>query len=210
MKGQPTCPRCGSPLHAPGLWSSAWQCPVHGEVLPLQPVVQPTPEIVAAGAADARVPVWVPWPLPYGWVVTGLARAGDERTGARAVAVACSGPNPVGGMGELVVVAEEAGVGLGARYAGIPGPDPGEGTIAGAPHAKLHAAGHPCPLWWVDGAGNRAVYVGESHGCWLWTVLWPETAGTLLLEDLILADLRDMANEIPVVPFGALSPRLLG
>jgi hypothetical protein len=67
----------------------------------------------------------MPWPLPVGWLFTGVAYAGDDRHGGRATAVACSGPGPLGGMGELILVAEELGVGLGARYAGVDGPDPG-------------------------------------------------------------------------------------
>jgi hypothetical protein len=208
MRGEPTCPRCGGELHPPGLWSSSWQCAAHGDVLPLQPVVQPTPEVVTATVSQSRVPVWLPWPLPHGWLVTGVAHAGDERTGARAVAVACSGPNPLGGMGELVLVAEEPGIGLGARYAGIPGPDPGADMVGAPAHAKVHAAGHPCPLWWVDGAPDGAVYVGESLGCWLWAVLWPDSAGALLLEDLVLTDLREVVAEIALLPVGALTPRL--
>ena len=42
MRAQPSCPRCGSNLHPPGLWSSAWSCHEHGPVPPVQPVVQPT------------------------------------------------------------------------------------------------------------------------------------------------------------------------
>lgn len=48
----------------------------------------------------------------------GGASAGDERTGARATAVALAGPSPLGGPADLVLVAEEPGVGLGARLAG--------------------------------------------------------------------------------------------
>ncbi|MGN6245824.1 MAG: DUF6758 family protein [Motilibacteraceae bacterium] len=208
MKGQPSCPRCGAALHAPGLWSSAWQCDAHGQVCPLQPLHQPSTEVLDAVVARARVPVWLPWPLPHGWVVTGVAEAGDERTGGCAIAVACSGPNPLGGGGDLVLVAEEPGVGLGARYAGLPGPDPGTELGRGAPQAKLHVGGHDCPLWVVDGGEGRAAYAGEAMGQWLWAVLWPDSAAALLLEDLHLADLRDVRSEVPLVPLGALSPRL--
>jgi hypothetical protein len=38
-------------------------------------------------------------------------------------------------------------------------------------------------------------------------VLWPDTAGTLLVEPLPLRDLRDYEQEFDL-PFGALSPRL--
>jgi Family of unknown function (DUF6758) len=41
----------------------------------------------------------------------------------------------------------------------------------------------------------------------VWLVLWPDTAGTLLVEPLPLRDLRDPEQEFDL-PFGALSPRL--
>lgn len=208
MKALPTCPRCGVGVHAPGLWSSSWTCDVHGEVLPLQPVVQPSTEVILDAVAHAQVPMWVPWPLPRGWVVTGVAHVGDDRTGIRATALACSGPNPLGGMGELVVVAEEPGIGLGARYAGMQGTDPGIDPTHTAPHAKVHAGSHPTSLWCVDGGEGRAVYVGEARACWFWAILWPDTAGAMLLDDIELADLRDVVGEVALLPVGALTPRL--
>jgi hypothetical protein len=188
--------------------SSSWECGLHGAVYPLQPPVQPSIEAVEAVIRDAQVPAWVPWPLPVGWVVTGITSAGDERTGARATVVACSGPAPLGGGGDLLMVAEEPGVGLGARYAGLPGPDPGAVAQSAPANAKLQAAGHPTAMWCVGGPPDRAVFVGEALGLWLWAVLWPESAGCLLYEELNLADLREVGQELAVVPFGALSPRL--
>jgi hypothetical protein len=194
-------------VHAPNLWSSAWTCDLHGEVCPLQPVVQPHAEVLHDVVRRSAVPVWLPWPLPRGWLLTGIAHAGDERTGARAVAVACSGPAPLGGMGELVLVAEEPGVGLGAHLAGLEGPDPGTFDATAPPHAKVHAAGHPTPLWLVDCPDDRAVYVGEAMALWLWAVLWPASAGHLFVEELLLTDLRDVPPDLEL-PYGALSPRL--
>jgi hypothetical protein len=152
------------------------------------------------------VPVWLPWPLPSGWLVTGFTHAGDERTGAMATVLACSGPGPLGGAAELLLVAEEPGVGLGARYAGLPGPDPGDAVGSGAPHAKLEAAGHPTPLWALD-TPESAAYAGEAKGNWLWAILWPASAGVLLLEDVIVRDLRG-DPVLPDLPYGALCPRL--
>lgn len=209
MRAGPSCPRCGGELHPPGLWSSSWRCGVHGAVHPFQPVVQPTAERLQTMSRHSDVPVWLPWPLPRGWLVTGLASAGDERTGARATAVACSGPAPLGGVGELLIVAEEPGVGLGARLAGLEGPDPGRVPDLLPADAKVHAAGHPTALWALEGPGDRAVYVGEALGCWLWAVLWPESAGFLLIDDFVLTDVREAAAGLDV-PFGALSPRLAG
>ena len=209
MRAEPTCPRCGAALSPPGLWSSAWRCPVHDTVPPVQPIVQPTAEVLRAAAIGAKVPLWLPWPLPRGWLVTGVVLAGDERTGARATAVVCSGPAPMGGVADVVLVAEEMGVGLGARFAGLEGPDAGEVHTRPA-DAKVHAAGIPTAMWAMEpgpGAEDRAVYVGEALGCWIWAVLWPGTAGFLLIDDFVLTDLRDAGHELDV-PCGALSPRL--
>lgn len=209
MRGRPSCPRCGGFLHEPGLWSSTWRCDGHGDVHPMQPVLQPTLDHLHDLSHRSGVPVWLPWPLPRGWLLTGLASAGDERTGARATAVACSGPAPLGGVGELLVVAEEPGVGLGARFAGIDGPDPGVFPDLQPADAKVSAAGHPTAMWAVEGRDDRAVYVGEALGCWIWVVVWPESAGFLLIDDFVLTDARDAGSGLDV-PLGALSPRLSG
>jgi hypothetical protein len=211
MRGEPSCPRCGGRVRAPGLFADAWQCDVHGTVYPLQPVIPPSVEALAAVVQRTHVPLWMPWPLPVGWLFTGVAYAGDDRSGGRATAVACSGPGPLGGPGELILVAEELGVGLGARYAGIDGPDPGSYmNIEKPPQAKVLAAGRPTPLWHVYRTpDDRAVFAGEALGMWLWAVMWPEQSGLLMYDELVLTDLRDAGAELDLVPFGALSPRLL-
>jgi hypothetical protein len=207
MRAEPSCPRCGLSLHAPSLWSSAWTCDNHGAVQPLQPTVQPNAEVLHSAVSAAAVPVWMPWPLPKGWLVTGLAHAGDERTPGRAVAVACSGPAPLGGPCDALIIAEEPGIGLGAHFAGLDGLDGGPVPDHRPPDAKVQVAGHPTALWSLDGEPDRAIYVGEAHGCWLWLVLWPETAGFLLVDEFVLTDLRELGHDLDV-PFGALSPRL--
>lgn len=202
MRGEPTCPRCAGPVQPPGPWSSRWTCALHGAVAPLQPVRTPSVEVARHVQSSSRLPVWLLWPLPHAWVLTGLTDAGDEATGVRATVAVLSGPNPLGGPGDLVVVAEEAGVGLGAGLAGLPGPDPGP-AASGPAHAKITVSGHPTALWAIDAPPDRAVYVGESRGLWLWLVLWPQSAGALLLEDLALADLRELGGEVEVLPYGA-------
>ncbi|MFI7272517.1 DUF6758 family protein [Streptomyces sp. NPDC049879] len=211
MRGEPSCPKCGGRVRAPGLFADTWQCAAHGAVHPVQPVVPPSVGALAVVVERTRVPVWMPWPLPVGWLFSGVACAGDDRGGGRATAVACTGPGPLGGPGELVLVAEEPGVGLGAHYAGIPGPDPGPRLRTGRPpEAKVLAAGRPTPLWHVaDAPADRAVFAGEARGLWLWAVVWPELCGPLLYEDMVLTDLRDAGSEIELVPCGALSPRLM-
>jgi hypothetical protein len=199
-------------VRAPGLFADSWQGAEHGPVHPVQPVVPPSVNALAVAVDRARVPVWMPWPLPVGWLFTGVATAGDDRSGGRATAVACSGPGPMGGPGELVLIAEELGVGLGARYAGLPGPDPGPHLrMEEPPQVKVLAAGRPTPLWQIhDVPGDRGVFAGEALGLWLWAVVWPEECGMLLYDELVLADLREAGPELDLVPCGALSPRVLG
>ena len=194
-------------MRAPNYWSSDWTCGAHGAVLPLQPPKNPSNEGLQAVLRDARVPLWVPWPLPLGWLVTGFMHAGDDRTGSRACAVALSGPSLLRGPADMLLVAEDLGVGLGAYLAGLAGPDPGGGFDASPPHAKAEIRGHPVPLWAVEAEPDRAVYVGEALGRWLWAVLWPSDSGVLMLEELHLRDLRDPDMALDV-PYGAICPRL--
>ncbi|MEO5877705.1 MAG: DUF6758 family protein [Streptosporangiaceae bacterium] len=209
MRPEPTCPRCRGPVTSPNEWSSEWNCPAHGPVLPLQPVRSPSAEGLAAIRRDARVPIWLPWPLPQGWLVTGFLHAGDVRTGSRACGVALAGPGLVSGPADLLLLSEEMGVGLGAHLAGLPGPDPGVGFDQGPPHAKINALGRPSPLWSVDAGPDRAVYVGEALACWLWAILWPTDAGVLMLDSLTLCDLREPDLRLDP-PYGAPCPRLTG
>lgn len=207
MKRESTCPRCGAEVAAPNAWSSAWRCAVHGDVQPRH-VRSPSSEGLNALLSVTRVPVWLPWPLPAGWIVSGFADAGDEREGSRACAVALSGPAPLGGPGEMVIVAEEPGIGLGAWYAGLAGPDPGPAVFDGTPpQAGVEYNGHEWPLWHIDTESDRAAYAGEAMGNWLWAIFWPAAAGTLAVEDLELRDLRDTDQDLDL-PFGAPSPRL--
>jgi hypothetical protein len=156
----------------------------------------------------ARVPVWLPWPLPASWLVTGFAEAGDDHSGIRATVVALSGPSLTEGPADMLLIAEEPGVGLGAAFAGLDATDPGTGFDDGPPHAKIDVKGHPAALWCVGAAPDRAVYAGEALGNWLWAIVWPPDAGYLItLAELSLRDLRDNDQALDL-PFGAFSPRL--
>jgi hypothetical protein len=204
---EPTCPRCGHELRAPGLWSSAWECPRHGVVHPYTVLTHLGRDAVDHVIGRAHVPLWVPRGMPYGWVCSGVGYAGDERTGATATAICLSGPSPLGGAADLLLVAEEPGVGLGARHAGLSEPDPGDRVGAGPPHAKVAAADHPTALWSVPGGDDRAVFVGEAKGQWLWAVVWPASAGVLMYDEMTLTDLRDWPADLDL-EFGSPSPRL--
>lgn len=166
-----------------------------------------SPDLLRQVARSSTVPVWAPLPLLPGWGVTGLATAGVEGTGPTAVAVALSGPSPLGGPADFVLVAEEPGTGLGARYAGLAQLDPGA-EVSGAPDAKVEASGHDTPLWRCDSAPDRCAFVGEAGGVWLWAVLWPPAAELVMVEHMVLHDLRAEEHVSAVLPFGAPTNRL--
>jgi hypothetical protein len=208
MRPELMCPRCDSVVREPSIWSSAYHCAQHGDVQPLRSGFSPSREGLDGVRRGAQVPVWVPWPLPQGWLVTGFAAAGDERTGTRGCSVALSGPNPMGGPAEMMLISEEPGVGLGARFAGLDGPDPGAKFTESQPAGAVEVANHEFPLWHVDAHGCAA-FAGEVAGNWLWLVMWPDTAGMLMAEPLGLRDLRDPGQEMDL-PFGAPSPQLPG
>ena len=219
-----SCPRCGGTVRPPDLMHSEWRCDEDGSVLPMHVTEHIGPEIVesarqrvvaaAQRTSDHRAtPMWCPWPLLTGWTLTGVAWVGDDRSGIRATAIACSGPGPVEhGPADVVIVAEEPGVGLGTRFAGIPGTDPGpffDGDLfSTTAHAKVRAAGWPTPLWMLKSAEDRCAYVGEARGMWLYLVAWPAAAGYLLAEDLLL---HDLVEDVPSqLVYGAPSPYLHG
>ena len=60
----------------------------------------------------------------------------------------------------------------------------------------------------MPGGAGRAVYVGEAWACWVWAILWPDSAAALLMDDLELVDLRTVPAEIDLLPIGALTPQL--
>src|SRR5918911_5020702 len=165
MTATTVCPRCGERVVVrPGNSAQAW-CHVHGAVTPLHHTLLVAHDAIAAVTADARVPAWVPDPMPSGWAVTGLAWGGEP--GARAIVVDISGPAPLGGAAELVLVAEEPGTGLGCGYAGLPGVDPGD-LISGPSTAEIRAGGQRAPLWLGPPRGDRAAHLGEGGRGWVW------------------------------------------
>lgn len=183
---------------------TGWRCHEHGHVMPYR--LQPASEAVAVDLARrADVPVWAPAPLPTGWTVTGFGHAGEEKSGPRATVVACAGPSPVGGPVDLLLVAEEPGVGLGTRYCGVADHDV-EGAIRQPPARRITVGGHQCPLWSIACAPDRVAFVGEAGGVWLWLVMWPSDADLVLADGLGLADLRDGGAEHLL--FGAAGPYL--
>jgi hypothetical protein len=126
--------------------------------------------------------------------------------------VSLSGPDPLEvGPADVVLVAEEPGVGYGTALAGLDGPDPGPDlarATAGEPGAKVKAGGHPTPLWVVAAPEDRCAYVGEARAMWLYAIAWPARAGYVLAESLTLSDLAEVmpAELVFGAPNGRLSP----
>ncbi|MFC6237471.1 DUF6758 family protein [Longivirga aurantiaca] len=204
---EPVCVRCGGPV---GLTVDvpAWHCPTHGEVEPLHAPLPAEHYHLRDVASSSAVPVWIPLPLPVGWAVSGVRRTGGTGP-ARAVAVSYTGPGLAARTAEMVIVAEEPGVGLGAQYAGIVGTDPGP-EITGLPRdTAVTAGGHPTSLWSLP-VSDRSAYVGEAAGCWLWIITWPVTEWMVVHDGLALHDLRvvDIRTRLGEVPVSALTPRL--
>lgn len=158
-----------------------------------------------AVTTNSAVPVWVPGAATAGWRLTGLAHTGDGRAPAGAVALAASGPAPLGGPADMVLIAEEPGIGLGAHLAGLEGVDPGFDPAA-HPDAHVKTHGHSIPLWSMPGPADRSVFVGEGLGCWLWVLLWPATAGYALADEVMLSDARSGLSAEPL--YGPPCPRL--
>jgi len=95
-------------------------------------------------------------------VVGAILHAGDDVSGVRATGVVTSGPNPMGGPADLMLVAEEPGVGLGARFAGVEGAD---GAIAARPIADT--------LKRTEG-GERPVVAATVDRAPLWAAETPQ------------------------------------
>src|SRR4051812_36078708 len=92
-----------------------WRCPEHGKVLPLH-VLPPGPAAMEQVRLEALVPFWAPVPLPPEWTVAGVAYVGDRRTRWRATVFSATGLAPLDiEPADLLLVAEEPGIGLGAR-----------------------------------------------------------------------------------------------
>jgi len=175
-------------------------------VAPLGGYEEPSVHVLLKHITDAQMPTWLPWPMPANWSVSGVGRAGEAPE--QATVLACSGPDPIAGDADLVMVCEEPGVGLGAFYAGAAGLDVGR-QISGFPAAtRIMVGQHAAPLWWVGERDDRDVLVGEASGRWLWIIAWPATAGAMIRDGTTFVDLRTLLGQLDVIPLSGLSQRL--
>jgi hypothetical protein len=179
----------------------------------LTPALAFDPAAAADLAGRSDVPLWLPAPVPVGWLLTGLRSARSPRQRACACAVGLSGHGLAAGPTDVVIVAEEPGCGLGASYAGLdqertdPGPQVFDGASAVPLRTRTGTAAHLAALWSVPVGPDRCAFLGESGGAWLWLIGWPATAWALLEDGLRLADAR-ADGAVREQPAGALNPRL--
>ena len=109
-----------------------------------------------------------------------------------------------------MLVAEEPGVGLGARFAGLDGPDPGLCPRPGRRTRRSTPPAIPTAMWALDPARRRDRGGLRRRGAGLLGLggaVAGVRAGFLLIDDFVLTDLRNAGHELDI-PFGALSPRL--
>lgn len=157
------------------------------------------------------LPTYLPWPMSPGWSIADFGLVGTEQR-VRATVTTTVGTSDLDGNVEVTVVAEEPGVGLGARCGGTSYDDPGPQISNGPPSIRVRAGGRTVPMWLVEDVGDdedllaRAVFVGEAEGRWLWLVMKPASAALLLKDDWLLADVTGFGPEALEMPFGGPRP----
>ena len=203
------CPRCSSAVTRAG---EGWDCLDHG---PIDPLWRPRKVSYDAFAdhlrASTAMPTFLPWPLSPGWAVTDFACVAAAPERATATMTCCSGPSALDGPVDVMVITEEAGVGLGARIAGTADPDPGAHVGDAPPAVRVRIERQDVPLWPVPTSGtgeewDRSVVAGEADGRWIWMVLRPASAVLLLRDDWILRDAAQSGPHLVELPFAGPAP----
>ncbi len=199
------CVRCSAPV-------LDGSCPVHGATRVLRHPEETSYETFVTHLDGSRgFPSYLPWPISPGWSVTDVAAVEDVSGRAVATLTCTSGTSELDGPVDLVVVAEEAGTGLGSRCAGTRYDDPGVDIGQRPPTARVRIGSQSVNLWDVstsstDGEFDRSVLAGEASGRWLWIVLRPASALLLLRDDWILRDVSGLGPPLVELPFGGHRP----
>jgi hypothetical protein len=203
------CPRCRGIVTE---HERQWACIDHGPTPPLwRPEEASYEDFTAHLAAAGSFPTYLPWPLGPDWQVSDFAVVGESPDRVRATLACTSGTSVLDGPVDVLVVAEEAGTGLGSRVAGTGGRDPGPDVRDGTPVARVRIGRKTVPLWPVstsraDEEFDRFVVVGEAEGRWLWLVLRPASAVLLLRDDWILRDVSGLGPPLVDTRFGGPPP----
>lgn len=180
-------------------------CPEHGVVPPLwRPAEASYDALVEILSVADGFPFYLPWPLGAQWRLTDFGVVSG-----RASYVCVSGTSALDGPVDLMVVSEEAGIGLGGRWAGTTA-DPGLEIGEGPPVVRVRMGTQTVPLWPISTTGenwDRSVLAGEGRGRWLWLVLRPASALLMLLDgDWLLREVTDLGPAMVELPFGGPPP----
>jgi hypothetical protein len=200
-----SCPRCTTPLSGEG---AEFSCADHGNVIPLwRSATADYSTFADVMLRSAGMPTYLPWPMSPGWTIADFGCVAGPEGPALATVTTTVGASALDGDVEVTVVAEEPGVGLGARAAGTTRADPGGSVGVGPASVRLRVDSHPVPLWAVpsgdaDDLLARSVFAGESGGRWLWLVMRPASAALLLRDEWLLADVGGFGPEAIEMPFG--------
>ncbi len=204
-----SCVRCSAPVIET---DDGWSCPDHGITGPLWRAEEASYDgFVEHLRTAGAFPTYVPWPLSPGWAVTDFAVVSEPQGRTTASLTCASGTSELDGPVDVLVVAEEAGTGLGARCAGTRHTDPGHEIGERAPSARVRIGAQQVKLWDIstssnDGEWDRSVLAGEAAGRWLWIVLRPASALLLFRDDWILRDLSGAGPQLVELPFGGHRP----
>lgn len=182
---------------------------MHGVVAPLWRGGAPTYEAFAEHLGRAgELPTYLPWPPPPGWQVSGFACVGESGS-PRATMTCSTGTTPDDGVVDVMVVAEEAGTGLGARVAGVSISDPEIG--AEPPALRIRVDQGSAAMWTVAAdaptESGATVLLGEQQGRWLWVVVRPAVAVLLLARWRQLKDVSADGPSLLDLAFGGIEPR---
>ncbi len=207
MSWQSACPKCAVNL-ADEVDSS--RCPTHGVVVPFwRPEIADYDSFAELVRLGGEFAVYVPWPMSPGWQISDFGVVIDrsaERPTALATFTTTTGVSDLDGKVEVTLVAEEPGVGLGARCAHANQVDPGEQVRNGQALVHVRAGGHHVALWPVDtnhtSPLSAGVFIGEADGRWLWVIMRPASAALLLRDEWLLADVTGFGPEAIEMPFG--------
>jgi hypothetical protein len=204
------CPRCRQPVDA----TAEDGCSGHGAGPVLWRADVATYGAFVEHLAVARdFPTYLPWPMAPGWAVSDFAVV-TEPAGVPLATLTCvSGTSELDGPVDALLVAEEPGVGLGARCAGLPGGDPGHEMGDQQPVVRVRIGSLTTALWTVSTSRDdraheldRTVLAGEALGRWLWVVLRPASAVLLMRDDWILRDVVGGGPLMVEMPFTGSGP----
>lgn len=203
-----SCPRCTTAVSET---DGTTVCPLHGVVVPLwRPTSVDYTSFAELVGRVEDLPTYLPWPMSPGWTIADFGCVASPEQ-ALATVTTTAGTSDLDGPVEVTIVAEDPGVGLGARCAGTPYDDPGHQVGVGMPAVKVRAGGRSVPMWAVDARDDddllaRSVFAGEAEGRWLWLIIRPAAAALLLRDEWLLADVTGFGPEALEMPFGGDRP----